>query len=75
MKITNAVVLVELDDSDEFRQLFIRKDLVPILITCIEAGMFQKGKEVLISDKIIDTIEVQKVKDDDEQRNRKKKTD
>jgi len=61
MKITNAMVFVELDNTKELRQLFITKEMTKVLISMIEAGAFHK-EDVTISDKI---CEVLRIKDED----------
>lgn len=62
MQITNAVVLIELDNSDEYRQLFILdKSKKEMLLQLIKQGFFSDD-EVKISQDIIDTIKVEKAK-------------
>jgi len=61
MKITKAVLVVEIDNSGELRQVFIENEKMNNLIIMIENGFFHDG-EVTICDKVIDTIAFKKEK-------------
>jgi len=61
MKITKAILVVEIDNSGELRQVFIENEKMNNLIIMIENGFFHSG-EVKISDKVIDTIAFKKEK-------------
>jgi len=60
MKITNVAVFVELDNSNELRQLLIKngKEKV-LLIALIEQGTFHDGI-ITISEKVMDSIVLEK---------------
>lgn len=64
MEITKALVLVELDNSGELRQLLIKKgDDTDLLITLIASGTFHEG-DITISDHVLDSIIIGRVEDD-----------
>ena len=60
MKITDAVIFVELDNSNELRQLFIKEGSPKeLLIHLIKHGAFH-DEEITISEKIFDSLKMTK---------------
>ena len=60
MKITGAYIFVELDNSNELRQVFIDKKNQEYLIAMISANMFHPKGTVTISEEVLDSLKVKK---------------